>query len=100
MSDLGRSYVNKIALSDNLKAISLALNQTEEFRQILLFEPHFPSQDYIDLTSELNRITTEGTYLEPDALLDFKLSLNTIISIRCDCSLRMPRFPVMVEVIF
>lgn len=81
LSDLGRSYVDRITLSHNLKSITLSLNQTEEFRQILLFEPHFPSQDYIDLTSELNRIRTEGTYLEPDALLDLKLSLSTITAI-------------------
>lgn len=81
LSDLGKNFVDRIELSHNLKTVSLSLNQTEEFRQILLFEPHFPSQDYVDLTSELNRITTEGSYLEPDALLDFKLSLNTISSI-------------------
>lgn len=81
LSDLGKNYVDLIALSHNLKTVSLTLNQTEEFRQILLFEPHFPSQDYIDLTSELKRINTEGSYLEPDAMLDLKLSLNTISSI-------------------
>ena len=81
LSDLGRNHVDQIALSDNLKTISLTLNQTEEFRQILLFEPHFPSQDYIDLTSELKRIITEGSYLDPDALLDLKLSLSTITAI-------------------
>ena len=81
LSDLGKNFVDRIELSHNLKTVSLTLNQTEEFRQILLFEPHFPSQDYVDLTSELKRITTEGSYLEPDALLDLKLSLNTITSI-------------------
>ena len=81
LSDLGRNYVDAISLFTDLKDISLSLNQTEEFRQILLFEPHFPSQDYIDLTSELNRIITEGAYIEPDALLDLKLSVNTITSI-------------------
>jgi DNA mismatch repair protein MutS2 len=81
LSDLGRSFVNQIALSHSLKTISLTLNQTEEFRQILLFEPHFPSQDYIDLTSELKRIITEGSYLDPDAFLDLKLSLSTITAI-------------------
>jgi DNA mismatch repair protein MutS2 len=81
LSDLGRSYVSQISFSRDLKQISRSLNQTEEFRQILLFEPHFPSQDYIDLTSELKRISTEGSYLEPDALLDLKLSLNTITAI-------------------
>lgn len=81
LSDLGKNFVDLIVLSHNLKTVSLTLNQTEEFRQILLFEPHFPSQDYIDLTSELKRINTEGSYLEPDAMLDLKLSLNTISSI-------------------
>jgi len=81
LSESGKSYVDQVALSHDMKSISLALNQTEEFRQILLFEPHFPSQDYIDLSSELKRILTKGSYLEADMLPDLKLSLSTITGI-------------------
>jgi DNA mismatch repair protein MutS2 len=78
LSEPGRIFVDEIKPAYTLKNITHLLGQTEELRQILLFEPHFPSQDYIDMSPELKRISTEGSYIEPDALLDFKLSLNTI----------------------
>jgi DNA mismatch repair protein MutS2 len=81
LSEPGRNLVNEIKPAYSLKIMSYTLGQTEELRQILLFEPHFPSQDYLDMSTELKRIYTEGSFIEPDALLDFKLSLNTILSL-------------------
>ena len=81
LSEPGRFFVDEIKPAYDLKIITRALCQTEELRQILLFEHHFPSQDYIDMSPELKRINTEGSFIEPDALLDLKLSLNTILSI-------------------
>jgi DNA mismatch repair protein MutS2 len=81
LSEPGRYLVDEIKPAYRLKTIAHTLGQTEELRQILLFELHFPSQDYIDMSAELNRITTEGSYIEPDAMLDLKLSLNTILSL-------------------
>lgn len=54
------------------------LNQTEEFRQILMFEPSFPSQDFLDLSEELNRLRVGNTVIELQALFDLKCSLRTI----------------------
>ena len=81
LSEPGRIFTDEIKPAYTLKIITHLLGQTEELRQILLFEPHFPSQDYIDMSPELKRINTEGSFIEPDALLDFKLSLNTIQSL-------------------
>ena len=39
------------------------LQQTEEFRQILVLENSFPSQDFADLTDELVRLRVEGTVI-------------------------------------
>jgi len=81
LSEPGRNLVDEIKPAFSLKIISHTISQTEELRQILLFEQHFPSQDYIDMSGEIKRISTEGSYVEPDALLDLKLSLNTILSL-------------------
>jgi DNA mismatch repair protein MutS2 len=81
LSEPGRIFTDEIKPAYTLKIITHILGQTEELRQILLFEPHFPSQDYIDMSPELKRINTEGSFIEPDALLDLKLSLNTILSL-------------------
>jgi DNA mismatch repair protein MutS2 len=79
LSPMGQLYVEKIRFSSNQELISKLLNQTEEFRQLLLKEGNFPSGDYFDLSPELKRIAIEGTYIEQDKLFNLKSSLETII---------------------
>jgi len=78
LSQLGENLVDKIHFSDDFEILNKLLSQTEEFRQILLIEDVFPSQNYIDLTSELLRLNVEGTYIEIENLIDLKSSLKTI----------------------
>lgn len=54
------------------------LRQTEEFRQIILMENSFPTQDFYDLSEELTRLKVGNTVIDPEALVDFKASLHTI----------------------
>lgn len=54
------------------------LQQTEEFRQILVLENSFPSQDFADLTDELARLRLEGTVIGLPELFALKCSLRTI----------------------
>jgi len=75
---LGKSKVEKITFSSDLTSIAILAGQAEEFRQILLFEEHFPSQDYLDMTRELDRVILEGTFMEPENLSALKLSLIVI----------------------
>lgn len=79
LSPMGQLYVEKIRFTSNQELISRLLNQTEEFRQLLLKEGSFPSGDYFDLSPELKRISIEGTYIEQDKLFDLKSSLATIL---------------------
>lgn len=81
LSTLGKRFVDKILFSSDFEWISRCINQTEELRQILLNEISFPSGDYYDLTAELTRIRTQGTFIEQDLLIDLKLSLATIVDI-------------------
>ena len=78
ISPLGKYFVEKIKFSDNYDHINRLLEQTEEFRQIILSGKNFPSDHYYDITYELTRINIEGTYLETDVLFDMKRCLHTI----------------------
>ena len=78
LSQLGEKLVDSIHFSDDYEILNKLLSQTEEFRQILLIEDVFPSQNYIDLTSELLRLNVDGTYIEIENLIYLKSSLTTI----------------------
>ncbi|HNW97072.1 MAG TPA: Smr/MutS family protein [Bacteroidales bacterium] len=75
---IGASFVDKMKFSDNKNQIVKLLEQTEEFRQILLLSEKFPTENYFDITPELSTISIEGTYLEKETLFDMKRSLTTI----------------------
>ena len=75
---LAERMVGEMAFSPNHERIERELKQTEEFRQILLMENAFPSQDFIDLSEELTRLKVAGTVIELEALPDFKASLQTL----------------------
>lgn len=81
LSTRGQYFVDKIKFAKQFDIVNRLLNQVEEFRQILLFAESFPSQDYLDLSSELNRIQLPGTIIEIEALFDLKASLKTISEI-------------------
>lgn len=67
-----------MAFSNRYDRVVRELQQTEEFRQILVLENSFPSQDFIDLTDELIRLKIAGSVIELQALSDLKSSLHTI----------------------
>lgn len=68
----------EMSFSSNYDRVVRDLQQTEEFRQILVLENSFPSQDFIDLTEELTRLRVGNTVIELEALFDLKCSLRTI----------------------
>ena len=70
--------VGEMAFSNNYDRVVRELQQTEEFRQILVLENSFPSQDFIDLTDELVRLRVDNTVIEQEALFDLRCSLHTI----------------------
>lgn len=68
----------EMTFSSNYDRVVRELQQTEEFRQILVLENSFPAQDFIDLTEELVRLKVGNTVIEQQALFDLKSSLHTI----------------------
>lgn len=77
---LAERMVAEMTFGTNCERIGRELRQTEEFRQILLMENSFPSQDFFDLSDELTRLKVGGTVIDPEALVDLKASLHTITS--------------------
>ena len=75
---LAERMVGEMAFSSNYDRVVRELQQTEEFRQILVLENSFPSQDFIDLTDELVRLRVGNTVIEQEALFDLRCSLHTI----------------------
>lgn len=75
---LAERMVGEMAFSNSYDRVVRELQQTEEFRQILVLENSFPSQDFIDLTDELVRLRVGNTVIEQAALFDLKCSLHTI----------------------
>lgn len=82
MSPLGLKQIEFISMQTGFEKIELLLNQTEEFRQILLQNIPFPQSNYLDLTGALRRIMPLETFLEPEELLDLKVSYETILKIK------------------
>lgn len=78
VSSLGIEYVENTHFTNSLNALNELLGETEEFRQILLFDNPFPSQDYYDLKEEIHRIRVDGSYLETEELGMLKSVLITI----------------------
>ncbi|MBO4307256.1 MAG: Smr/MutS family protein [Bacteroidales bacterium] len=75
---LARRMVDEMAFSSNLERVSRELRQTEELRRIVLMENSFPSQDFIDMSDEMNRLRVENTIVDIEVLPDMKASLRTI----------------------
>ncbi len=75
---LAERMVSDMTFSNNYERVCRELRQTDEFRQILMMENSFPSQDFFDLSEELVRLRVDGTVIDPEAMVDFKASLHAI----------------------
>ncbi len=80
-SSLGRKQAAGITFLTDKQSIDRQLCQAEEFRQILLAGKQFPGSNYYDPEEIFNRLRPEDTFAEPEALLEIKLSLETILAI-------------------
>ncbi len=81
LSSLGRTMVQRMEFSSSFEFIKTLLDQTEEFRQICMFEDSFPVNNYIDVRESLTKIRVEGTFLDVFELHNLKRSLDTIKAI-------------------
>ncbi len=75
---LARRMAEEMTFLTQYDKVIRELQQTEEFRQILLMENSFPAGDFTDLTEELTRLRIEGSVIELEALPDLRNSLQTL----------------------
>ncbi len=79
-SSLGQGYVDQITFSKDFGLIQRLLDQTEEFRQLLLAGEPFPSSHFTNLNPYLEKAKLEGAFLEQDEFQEIKLALQTLQS--------------------
>ncbi len=81
LSGQAKELAESTAFSNDFTQISNRLGEAEEMNYILKFMGNFPAQDYYDLTDELLRINIPGTYIEPEAMAELRLSLMAITEV-------------------
>jgi DNA mismatch repair protein MutS2 len=81
LSALGEERVEEMAFSADYRRISVQLDQTGEFLNILHGDKEFPATYFFDMRYALRRIRPEGTCLDEKELFDLMRSLQTLQSI-------------------
>ena len=79
-STLGQDYVDKVAFSADYVLVQRLLDQTEEFRQLLIAGEAFPSSNFTNLNPYLEKAKLEGAFLEQEEFQEVKLALLTLKS--------------------
>lgn len=77
----GKEEVDKMTFNSDFEAVKVQQHQTFEFHRICLEEDTFPTGYFIDVREPLQRIRTEGRFMDESELFDLKRSLTTIIDI-------------------
>jgi Mismatch repair ATPase (MutS family) len=81
LSDGGKRLVENITFSSSFETVSRWVEMTDEFKQIFMTNATFPSSDYFDMRSVLERLKVIGSFISVEELFNLKGSLRTI----CDC---------------
>ncbi len=78
ISVMGRTMVDKMQFITNYDLLQKLLNQTHEFKQILVSGRNFPAENFFDIRSYAERIRVEGTYLLEEEFLKLNQALYTV----------------------
>lgn len=78
LSTAGIRRVEAMKVSFSADEIKKRLSLTDEFRQILQSGEQFPSDNFSDPHSMLDRMRIEGTFPEPEEVVTLRRSLDTI----------------------
>jgi DNA mismatch repair protein MutS2 len=81
VSNMGMELAEKIKYSTDFEDIKRKLEETEEFRSILLFDDPFPAQDFHDLRKVFAHLHIDGTYIELEDLALLRGFVNAIIQV-------------------
>ncbi|MDR2980389.1 MAG: Smr/MutS family protein [Bacteroidales bacterium] len=81
VSEMARERVESLSYSSDFQEIKLRIEQTEEFRSVLLFEDPFPAQEFYDLRPVFQRIHIDGTFIELEELVLLRGFINAITQV-------------------
>ncbi|HSJ66865.1 MAG TPA: endonuclease MutS2 [Anditalea sp.] len=98
-SIIGADFVSKISFSKDPALIQKLLDQTEEFRQILLSGEMFPSSNFLNIYPYLDKAKIEGTFLYEDEFYEIKLSLNTLDGCTSFLYKNQEEYPVLFQLV-
>jgi len=79
VSDMGKEHVENIRFSTSYVFLNVALEETFQFQQLLLFDTAFSAQDFHDLRPLLKNIRIEGTFLEVEELAQVRGMLQAVV---------------------
>lgn len=77
-SSLGQDYVDKVSFSSDFNLVQRLLDQTDEFRQLLISGETFPSSNFTNLYPYLEKAKLEGAFLDQEEFYEVKLALQTL----------------------
>jgi len=98
-SIIGTDFVSKISFSKDPVLIQKLLDQTEEFRQILLSGEMFPSSNFLNIYPFLDKAKIEGTFLYEDEFYEVKLSLITLDGCTSFLFKHQEEYPVLFQLV-
>ncbi|MDD2225504.1 MAG: endonuclease MutS2 [Dysgonamonadaceae bacterium] len=81
LSPLGQEKIGEMQFSTSFEEIDRRLSQTDEFIRILQEEDSFPTDHFYDVRPVLRRLHVEGSWIDQNALLELRRSLQTIYAI-------------------
>lgn len=98
-SPLGMQYVDRLIFASDFNLVTKLLDQTEEFRQILISGEPFPSSNFTNLNPYLEKAKLENSFLDVEDFYEIKLSLDTLRSCISFLKKREEEFPVLSQLL-
>ncbi len=95
LSPMGEAMVEKMAFSFNAKTIQLWINQTAEFKKLITEDETFPSDNYLDISSTLHKLTIEGMHLTENELHNIRQICRLIEQITVYFNKREEKYPTL-----
>ena len=80
-SELGKELARALMPSIDVKQIKLKLKQTAEFKDLLMFDSAFPSQNFHNLNEELKLLEIQNAVLQEHQFLKIKQFLETTLAV-------------------
>ncbi|SFB52826.1 endonuclease MutS2 [Algoriphagus aquimarinus] len=96
---LGQQYVDRLVFSSDYNLVTKLLDQTEEFRHILISGELFPSSNFTNLNPYLEKAKLENAFLDVEDFYEIKLSLETLRSCVSFFQKRGEDYPVLSQLL-